>query len=200
LSYNRYTLSKSDNVILYVDVVEIKEQDWYAVGTVCLHTAGDGCPDFANVSYYDVIQPVRSKVMEWIFFNNSSLYSDLAKEKIVPTCSLSFHSTFNHFKTDPVLDVLCSRYVERRIEQEKRRCEKYDLPVPLFNEYLSSFREDFTTLREYYSVATASEDRAIMPSDSKKKSEIKETEKKNEMKVVRNSSLEGFRPPFVRGK
>eukprot|EP01089_Gocevia_fonbrunei_P004518 TRINITY_DN1453_c0_g1_i1.p1 TRINITY_DN1453_c0_g1~~TRINITY_DN1453_c0_g1_i1.p1 ORF type:complete len:321 (-),score=29.53 TRINITY_DN1453_c0_g1_i1:270-1232(-) len=107
LKFTRYYFNQiSEDCNTYIDVVELNDE-YYAVGCLSLGSKGDKSKDYPASEFP---QPVRSKIMQHIFQNQTDLYTNLLKADVIPNVPY-IHPEITHCKHDIVREKILSRAV-----------------------------------------------------------------------------------------
>ncbi len=69
---------------LYIEASEIGKDDFYLIGTLNMKN-NINIAKIENIFNNQVIIPVRSKVIEYLFYRNPKLYEQITKYGIVPS-------------------------------------------------------------------------------------------------------------------
>ncbi|ELR20802.1 uncharacterized protein ACA1_055680 [Acanthamoeba castellanii str. Neff] len=82
---------------LYVDVARFAPGDHYLVGTVCLAAE---CAPSLKLDLLEAVTPVRSRVVEYLYHYNRSLYDELVEE-VLPALHTHYSKDLTHHHCDP---------------------------------------------------------------------------------------------------
>jgi hypothetical protein len=116
----RYTFLEG-NISLYVDVAAFGN-DFYLLGTLDI-SSDTTTTDLPDLSSVPIFQPVRSKVVEFLWCRKPELYRILEKSDFVPSVSFFSAEGLNHFQSHPIPVSLRFLAEEKRREQLISRAE-----------------------------------------------------------------------------
>eukprot|EP01089_Gocevia_fonbrunei_P013697 TRINITY_DN3564_c0_g2_i1.p1 TRINITY_DN3564_c0_g2~~TRINITY_DN3564_c0_g2_i1.p1 ORF type:complete len:328 (-),score=30.97 TRINITY_DN3564_c0_g2_i1:91-1074(-) len=157
LQFTRYYFpGVSDDRSLYIDVIKLKDNDFYAVA--CMSVTYEG--DYSRSGYpclFDVLQPVHSKIIEYIKHTNKSLFDQLLKKKVIPDCNY-LASDLTHHSTDPVIARAAEQAVTFYPEQNRDKVKEW------FSDYLAGYI-DYVTREK---VEMKAEDKVVEAEPEKK--------------------------------